>query len=309
MPNGSQTQQTHAPNPPLGLASKPPLKPNHDTDQQTTVFLGESSPLTCVIDEGCTRSPDKIQPGRMSKTRLHYPISERLDVTRTRDEALRAHRGKLEEQLTQDGAFSFPSPEICEALLQAYFTWFHPCFPIVDRKAIHDAYTHAQENISPLLLQAMLFIGVSLCTDTVFTSTGFQVRYRAKFLFYSRARAIYDADWESNRIAKLQALFLLSFWRGGPSEERDTRFWLEVGIGLAQKRGMHVMYVFFSPGYVEGFADTARSKLSFQSSREERLWKRIWWAFYVSAPFFFVFIDYADQVRGNRSVINKAPLH
>ena len=238
-----QTRQTHAQTQPIGLAPKPALKHNEDTGQQTTVFLGESSPLTCVIDEGRTRSPDKVQPEGMPKTRLHYPISERSVVTRTRDEALRAHRGKLEGQLTQDGAFSFPSAEICEVLLQAYFTWFHPCFPVLDRRAIHDAYLHAEENISPLLLQAMLFIGVSLCTDTVFASTGFRVRYKAKFLFYSRARAIYDADWESNRIVKLQALFLLSFWRGGPSEDRDTRFWLEAGIGLAQKRGVHVMCV------------------------------------------------------------------
>lgn len=177
----------------------------------------------------------------MSKTRLHYPIPDRLDANTTRDEALRAHKSAMEEQLTRNGAFEFPSKDIQEPLLQAYFTWFHPCFPILDRKVIHGTYKN--ETISPLLLQSMLFIGVSLCPDTTFANTGFQTRYHAKVLFHSRARAIYDADWESNKITKLQALFLLSFWRGGPNEERDTRFWLEVGICLAQKRGMHVMYV------------------------------------------------------------------
>lgn len=218
-------------------ALKPSLAPQSHTQQ--TVFLGESSPLTCVIDEGRSRSPDKGYANEMSKTRLHYPIPERLDASTTRDEALHAHKTDMEEQLSRNGAFSFPSKEIKESLLQAYFTWFHPCFPILDRKVVHDSYQDG--SLSPFLLQAMLFIGVSLCTDTAFASTGFRTRYRAKFLFYSRAMAIYDADWESNKITKLQALFLLSFWRGGPSEERDTRFWLEVGICLAQKRGMHVM--------------------------------------------------------------------
>ncbi|KAE8347046.1 hypothetical protein BDV24DRAFT_147161 [Aspergillus arachidicola] len=226
-----------------------------------TVFLGESSPLTCVIDEG-RRSPEKGPANVMQNTRLHYPIPERLDANSTRDEALRAHRRKVEEQLNADGAFSYPPKDTCAILLRAYFTWFHPCFPILDRLAVKQSY--ARGDISHLLLQSMLFIGVSLCTDEDFARTEFSVRYRAKFLFYSRAKAIYDADWESNKTTKLQSLFLLSSWRGGPSEERDTRFWLGVAISLAQKRGMHMM-----------------SKLPFPSAREEKLWKRIWWALYI----------------------------
>ncbi|KAE8137936.1 fungal-specific transcription factor domain-containing protein [Aspergillus pseudotamarii] len=226
-----------------------------------TVFLGESSPLTCVIDEG-RRSPEKGPANAMQNTRLHYPIPERLDANSTRDEALRAHRRKVEEQLNADGAFSYPPKDTCAILLRAYFTWFHPCFPILDRLAVKQSYVRG--DISHLLLQSMLFIGVSLCTDEDFARTEFSLRYRAKFLFYSRAKAIYDADWESNKTTKLQSLFLLSSWRGGPSEERDTRFWLGVAISLAQKRGMHMM-----------------SKLPFPSAREEKLWKRIWWALYI----------------------------
>lgn len=177
----------------------------------------------------------------MQKTRLHYPIPERLEASSTRDEALRAHKAKLEAQLTADGAFSYPPTETVHILLRAYFTWFHPCFPILDRAGIQQSF--AEGNISPLLLQAMLFIGVSLCTDDKLAQTGFEIRYRAKFLFYSRAKAIYDAGWESNKTVKLQSLFLLSYWRGGPSEEQDTRFWLGVAISLAQKRGMHMMLV------------------------------------------------------------------
>ncbi|KAK1145544.1 hypothetical protein N8T08_004102 [Aspergillus melleus] len=238
-----------------------PRAPWISPGDSTSVFLGESSPLTCVIDEG-RRSPDKGSSNAMQKTRLHYPIPEILESSSTRDEALRAHKAKLEAQLTADGALSYPPTETVETLLRAYFTWFHPCFPILDRTTVQQSF--AEGNVSPLLLQAMLFIGVSLCTDDEFARTGFEIRYRAKFLFYSRAKAIYDAGWEPNKTVKLQALFLLSYWRGGPSEEQDTRFWLGVAISLAQKRGMHMM-----------------SKLSFSSSREEKLWKRIWWALYI----------------------------
>ncbi|KAF7114942.1 hypothetical protein CNMCM5793_000712 [Aspergillus hiratsukae] len=223
--------------------------------------MRESSPLTAVIDDG-RRSPEKGYASDIQRTRLHYPIPERLDGSSIRDEALRVHKLKMEAQLHADGAFSFPPKETCELLLEAYFTWFHPCFPILNRAAVHQAYV--QGALSPLLLQAMLFIGVSLCTDAAFARTEYEMRYRAKFLFYSRARAIYDADWETNKILKLQSLFLLSFWRGGPSEERDTRFWLGAAISLAHKKGMHMM-----------------SKLSFQSAQEEKTWRRIWWALYI----------------------------
>lgn len=206
-----------------------------------TVFFGESSPLTVVIDEG-RRSPGK-GTGEMHQTRLHYPIPDRLAV-HMRDEALRAYKMKQEEQLRAEGAFSYPPPETCDILLQAYFSWFHLCFPILDRAAVHQAYV--QGTLSPLLLQSMLFIGVSLCTDEAFACTEFSVRYWAKFLFYNRAKALYDADWESNKTVKVQSLFLLSFWRGGPSEERDLRFWLGSAISLAQKRGMHLMCVSLS---------------------------------------------------------------
>lgn len=176
----------------------------------------------------------------MQKTRLHYPIPERVESNSRRDE-IRAHKAKMEAQLNADGAFCYPPTETLDSLLRAYFTWFHPCFPILDRSAVQQSY--AERSISPLLLQAMLFIGVSLCTDHEFARTGFEIRYRAKFMFYSRAKAIYDAGWESNKTVKLQSLFLLSYWRGGPSEEQDTRFWLGVAISLAQKRGMHMMFV------------------------------------------------------------------
>lgn len=185
---------------------------------------------------------DPTQPPR-----LHYPLPDRLAPTSTRDEAVRLHQVQQAAQLESNGALSFPPEATVDALLQSYFRWFHPCFPIVDRAAICRARTQpgpgaGLSNIPPLLLQSMLFIGVSLCDDETFAKTEFPLRYRAKFLFYSRAKAIYEADAEASPIVKLQALFMLSFWRGGPSEERDVRYWLGIAISLAQKRGMHMMY-------------------------------------------------------------------
>jgi hypothetical protein len=201
-----------------------------------TVFLGESSPLTCVVDEG-QRSPDKGYACSIQTGRLHYSISELH--AETSEEILGQRRKSLQDRLIRESALIFPSPAICEALLQAYFEWFHPLFPILDRSRVQNDYL--DETISPLLLQAMLFIGVSLCSDSALNTTGFSNRYKAKGLFYQRAKEIYDVGWETDTMIKLQSIFLLSFWRGGPTEERDVRYWLGTATDLAQKKGMHVM--------------------------------------------------------------------
>lgn len=203
------------------------------------MFLGESSPLTCVVDEG-RRSPDKGYACSIQKGRLHYSISEMSGTAESSHDTLGPRRKLIYDRLTREGALVFPSSAICDTLLQAYFHWLHPCFPILNRIDLQVGYQDG--TLSPLLLQSILFIGVSLCSDTALLTTGFGNRYQAKEEFYQRAKDIYDSGWETDTVTKLQSLFLLSFWRGSPTEERDVRFWLGAAISLAQTKGMHVMY-------------------------------------------------------------------
>lgn len=197
------------------------------------------------MDEG-RRSPDKGYARGNQKGRLHYSISEISGATENSEDTLGPRRKLLHDRLTREGALVFPSPAICDSLLQAYFDWLHPCFPILDRVTLQSSYQDG--HLSPLLLQSMLFIGVSLCSDVALSTTNLGDRYQAKEVFYQRAKDIYDSGWETDTITKLQSLFLLSFWRGSPTEERDVRFWLGAAISLAQKKGMHVMYARSHPG-------------------------------------------------------------
>jgi len=236
-PPAQLSQQATFQDPSLHYA--PSMRPEAAEDViHKTVFLGESSPLTCVVDEG-RRSLDKGYAYGIQKGRLHYSISELPGSADSNDGSLGQRRKSLQDRLIRESALVFPSPAICDALLQAYFEWFHPCFPILDRPQVQNDY-HGNK-MSPLLLQAILFIGVSMCSDETLNTTGYNDRYRAKGIFYQRAKEIYDVGWETDTIIKLQSLFLLSFWRGGPTEERDVRFWLGAATDLAQKKGMHVM--------------------------------------------------------------------
>lgn len=166
-----------------------------------------------------------------------------------------------ERYLRDEGALTFPTLQTCLPVIQAYFEWFHPCFPILDRPSLARRLTTM--DISPLLFQAMLFIGTTYCDEEAVVAMGFRDRSEAKSLLYTRARLLFHADWEKDQITLLQALFLLSFWRGEPSDVRDVRYWLGVAITLAETCGLH-----------------RSTKLTTRDPQMARIRRRIWWSIY-----------------------------
>lgn len=209
---------------------------NDTSSSQATnqvLFFGESNLLTCVV------SPGAVESAVEKQKRLRYPISDAINIRAS--ELFAEHNlptsSSKAHYLAQEGAFTLPAPQDCVAVLRAYFQWFHPCFPVVDRVEIANRY-HKGE-MSPLLLQAILFIGASYCDEDTVHRMGFKDRPEAKSQLYNRSKILYDADWESNEVTVLQVLFLISFWRAGPLNVKNTRYWLGAAISLAQTRGFH----------------------------------------------------------------------
>jgi hypothetical protein len=112
----------------------------------------------------------------------------------------------------------------------------------------------------------MFMVAATHCPLDVLTKgAGYNSRHEAKRAFYRRAKALYDCDYESNRIVNIQTLFLLQFWWESPLEQKDSGFWLMGATGLAQGCGMH--------------RSTERAGLS---PSDRILWRRIWsciWVF------------------------------
>lgn len=162
--------------------------------------------------------------------------------------------------LEADGTFSLPEPaSVVQSLIGAYFRWFHPCFAVVDEEDVWNQY-HAG-TLSRLLLQAILFVGVLHCEEATIQQLGLGNRHRAKYIFYNRAKDIYDVELETKKLTIIQSLFLLSFWRAGALLEKDARHWLGAAITLAQTKALH---------RAAGKADTPVLRLQ----------KRLWWALY-----------------------------
>ncbi|KAF1848757.1 uncharacterized protein K460DRAFT_335182 [Cucurbitaria berberidis CBS 394.84] len=223
-------------------------------EDDAAVFLGESSSLRYVTEEHSPAAAER----RQSVFRHAVPNAVKAEALVPEWEAER-RRARM-KALQVEGAFSFPPTATRLEFLKAYFQWFHPHFAILDEADFWDLYQEG--SVSHLLLQAMLFIGVIHCEESTLTSLGWGNRHRAKWLFYIRAKDIYDATYETNKVIVIQSLFLMSFWRAGALLEKDTRHWLGTAISLSQTKALHRS------------GGVAEEKLT-------RLKRRLWWAIYV----------------------------
>ncbi|KAI6750486.1 hypothetical protein HG530_014767 [Fusarium avenaceum] len=239
------------------LIRSPPLPTR--SKALATVFFGESNLLTLVPGR-----PGSQNDESQTKARLLFPLnipprslSECGSSTSVEHVSIGVSR-----YLRDEGALKLPDSQACIPALQAYFTWFHPCFPILDRADFTRKLLLSQ--VPHILLQSMLFIGTTYCDNTIITSMGFRGRTEAKAELYTRARLLFHADCEKDPITLIQSLFLMSFWRGDPDDIRDVRYWLGVAIGLAESHGFH------------------RSvRLATTDPHRTRIRKRIWWSIYV----------------------------
>jgi hypothetical protein len=252
----SQYQFTSPPTRPesRGIPSKTET-PRQEED--AAVFLGESSSLRYVTEEPSPAGPAAGRRHSLFRFRHAVPNAVKEDAMVPEWEAER-RRARM-KALQAEGTFSFPPMDVRVELLTAYFTWFHCHFAIVDEYDIWEA--HEGSTLSPLLLQAMLFIGVIHCEESTLNGLGWGNRHRAKWLFYIRAKDIYDATHETNKVIVIQALFLMSFWRAGALLEKDARHWLGTAISLAQTKALH------------------RSGED-SDEKSSRLKRRLWWAIY-----------------------------
>lgn len=243
----------------IAPVSEVPVLDTSDTrhEDEADVFLGETTSLRYVPDDLTSPTPAGGSPRKSLQLRHVVPNNAKADALLPSWETER-RRIRI-DFLQSDGAFSVPPGPQAEGLLKAYFRWFHPCFAIVDEVDIWNQFRGG--TLSTLLLQAMLFVGVLHCDENMLRELELDNRHRAKYIFYNRAKDIYDAEFERRKLTVIQALFLMSFMRAGALLEKDTRHWLGCAITLAQTKALHRSAV---------EADTHMARLR----------KRIWWSLY-----------------------------
>ncbi|KAK6217293.1 cutinase transcription factor 1 alpha [Colletotrichum tabaci] len=244
------------------IVARPPspsLAADCRQEDESSVFLGESSSIRYVTN-GYPPAPEAgISPPENLRFLHSVPHAVRAKnlIPEWEIERRRTRIGLLKTE----GVFSFPPRPAVETLLKAYFQWFHPCFPVVDEPDTWQK--HREGRLSPLLLQAILFIAVIHCDEDALPALGFGGRHMAKWVFYNRAKDIYDVEFEPKKLTVIQSLFLMSFWRAGLLLEKDARHWLGAAISLAQTKALH-----------------RSSRAAAPDQNTERLQRRLWWSIY-----------------------------
>ncbi|MCJ1310860.1 Transcriptional activator of fatty acid utilization [Agyrium rufum] len=231
-------------------------------------YLGESSNLSLLVHD------------RHGTTDVvHYPLPETVRGTRARLTELDSVEIDI---LHQRGAFLLPPRALCDELVELFFKWVAPVVPVINRSRFMRRYRDNKNPPSLLLLQAILLAGSRVCTNPQLMDANGSTT-PAAITFYKRAKALYDANYEDDRVTIVQALVLMGWYWEGPEGKYKERaeiaslarsdiasdvtknvfYWSRVATIVAQGSGMH------------------RSVESSQLSKpDKRLWKRIWWTLF-----------------------------
>ncbi|KAF4463140.1 cutinase transcription factor 1 beta [Fusarium albosuccineum] len=173
--------------------------------------------------------------------------------------------------------FSLPSAEVQHQLLRCYFHHVHHFLPILDAAAFIQQYeTGGPRKVNLLLLWSIFFSSTNFLDEETVTLAGYSSRKAMKTSLYRRAKALYDADYEKEKIPLTQSVLLLAFWYAD-SEDRDGPWhWIGIAISLCQTIGLHRNPLSERLGLRRALAQRRQTL----SNDQCRLWRLIWWMCY-----------------------------
>ncbi|KAH8587666.1 fungal-specific transcription factor domain-containing protein [Bisporella sp. PMI_857] len=232
-----------------------PLQEPHDSHSNPNVHGGpadEPSALSYVVELIYRPNGSSSKP-----LEVHHPIPASIA-----DRTLPDDGNPLYGQISLDEAFIMPAQNVADQLVHTFFNQIHPAYPVFDREKFSQSYLLGQ--VSPLVLQTIFLLGFTVGNDEVVHAAGFKDRTTARKTCYLRAKALYDAGYESDRMNLVAVMLLLGFWWSGYDDQKDTCHWVGCAITLAQSLRMHRIV-----------------SQSAMSQRMRSLRRRIWWTIYI----------------------------
>ncbi|CZR53606.1 related to CUTINASE TRANSCRIPTION FACTOR 1 BETA [Phialocephala subalpina] len=217
-------------------------------DSGRMVYLGEMTNMSIIVNDYQT-------PGS-----VHYEMP-------TTPKGRSIAQSNLEDSeinfLQVRGALILPPRDLCDELIRSFFIWVAPIVPIVNQKHFMKRYHDPGNPPSVLLMQTMMLAGSRVCTEKHLLDA-YGSETPAATLFYQRAKALHDADYEKDRVAVVQSLILMGwYWEEPSAVTKSVFYWNALASSIAQGFGMH-----------------RSAKNSRLSNTDQRLWKRIWWTLF-----------------------------
>jgi hypothetical protein len=136
------------------------------------------------------------------------------------------------------GAFLLPPREIRDALVDSYFKWIYPYLPVVNKRQFMKQYNDPKNPPPLLLLQSVLFAGARTCNHPAILDKENSTKMYCKQSF-KRAKAIFDSNFEKDKVVIVQSLILFSAWWEGRQDIHSSWYWIGAATKIAQGIGMH----------------------------------------------------------------------
>ncbi|WKT42152.1 hypothetical protein QSH57_006958 [Fusarium oxysporum f. sp. vasinfectum] len=163
------------------------------------------------------------------------------------------------EYLRWKGCFSLPPHPLQEALIKAYFHHAHSFEPVLDPQDFFCAYSKGQ--LSLLLLWSVFMCAATFVEDSLFFVNLFESPLTFKRHAFQRAKTLYDADYEKNKVTLIQSVFLMGHFYADAEDRLGPWHWNGIAISLSHTIGIHML------------TSPARNGI-------RPLWRRIWWCIY-----------------------------
>ncbi|KAK4973179.1 hypothetical protein LTR42_006473 [Elasticomyces elasticus] len=227
-------------------------------DKCSITYLGESFPLALVLE-------DLREGGR---TRLHHqgPPLESPESALNNVDGIPAHPLHLLPEdvkfLEAKHVFECPSKDVLGAMVDVLLNRFLPLYSILSRQELLEQYQH--DRMPWILIHACCFIATTFGPDSLVHQAGFTSRKEARYSYYSKAKALFDAGYERNKIVVLQSTIMLTFWGGGPNDYWNTWSWISTAVTIAETLGVH--------------RSTSGTNMA---PKDRSLLKRLWWTLVV----------------------------
>ncbi|OGM49494.1 fungal specific transcription factor [Aspergillus bombycis] len=162
------------------------------------------------------------------------------------------------ECLKAKGAFIYPEAEILGEMINVFLDRFYPLYSVVNPTDLRKA--QEERKLPWILLHSVCFIAMTFCESAMIYQAGFSCRAQARRLYYDRAKALFDFNYENNKIILVKVAILLSF--KGPQMDCywNPCSWIEIGVTMAVALGMH------------------RKSIAMNGKSNDRgLLRRLWW--------------------------------
>lgn len=192
---------------------------------------------------------------------LHYPYPH-IKPPLTWKPDVEAGDSLLGPDLLRD-VCSFPAKDVRDDLVDSFFAYIHPYFPIVDEFQFRAQYGNSQNPPPLLLLQSVLLAGAHASHHPRVA----QARATVMAVIFRRAKTLFDMRHENDRLNLIQAALLFSWHiENADTVSSNSWYWAGVACRIAFGIGMH--------------RDLSKHSAGRFPDHDRRLYRKVWWTLF-----------------------------